>query len=428
MRKRILSFFVTLCLLLTCFQAGAEDIYTLIDSALYRIVLRTDSGDLLLGSSVLFLDRSILLTAESCLRDGELYAIGNDGEHAIRAAEKAGDSGVVLLEMDEPSIGQPLSLSDFSVGTLPFLFGMTQQGEAGAMPMYQALQGAFRDQASVVLVSEEGMMPGAVALDENGAVIALTVGQQGEGVGMYAAVDADGIYDAMFPVQDSPFLETELSWKGGFLVASWTDQARTDGVYILSIAGDQNSYYTTYEVDAESRSMYLAVPPGHTYEVQVQWVPAGTEEALPDWRAMQTMTIPELPMRRFGYTQECCYTSAPAGTEVTDILPDMGPLTLSALASGRDHYLQIISYYSVTEETEMPMAVELIAPDGQFYFEEHIFLFSPEWAEEDWSLIPLDELLTTCQEFSGGVLQKGEYLLRYSLGGFVAGELAFTLE
>ena len=133
-------------------------------------------------------------------------------------------------------------------------------------------------------------------------------------------------------------------------------------------------------------------------------------------------------MRRFGYTQECCYTSAPAGTEVTDILPDMGPLTLPALASGRDHYLQIISHYSVTEETEMPMAVELIAPDGQFYFEEHIFLFSPEWAEEDWSLIPLDELLTTCQEFSGGVLQKGEYLLRYSLGGFVAGELAFTLE
>ena len=174
--------------------------------------------------------------------------------------------------------------------------------------------------------------------------------------------------------------------------------------------------------------MQFAVPPGHSYDVQVQWVAAGETELEPDWRYMQTLAVPELPFRQFGYTQECYFASAPAGTEITDILPDMGPLTLMALADGQDHYLQVISRYDVTEEFEAPMALELIAPDGQFYFEEHRFVFSPEWEEEDCFALSLDGLLTTCQEFSGGVLKKGEYRVRYAIGGYVAGEYTFTLE
>ena len=70
MRKRILSLIVAFFLLLPCMSAGAEDVDSLIDNALYRIVLRTAEGDVLLGSGVLFLNESVLLTAEGCCREG----------------------------------------------------------------------------------------------------------------------------------------------------------------------------------------------------------------------------------------------------------------------------------------------------------------------------------------------------------------------
>lgn len=428
MRKRILSFFMALWLLLPCAAAGAEDVYSLIDQALYRIALRTESGDVFLGSGVLFLDEHVLLTAEGCVREGQLYAIGMDGEHAIQAVQPAGNSGLVLMEMADAASASPLTLSDFSAGTLPWIFGMRNQGEIGSLPLYQARMGVFRDQDSLVMLSEEGMLPGSVAVDEKGGVVAVIVSQQGEGFGMYTALDADGIYDALFPAQSSPFLPVDLSWKDGFLNVSWKDAQRTSGLYVLTISGDDNSYYTTYDNPTDMSSMQFAVPPGHTYYIQVQWVQDGDEAQEPDWRAMETIIVPELPLRQMSYAQECYYTSAPAGTEVTGMLPDMGPLTLAALSSGQDNYLQIISRYDVEKAFEVPMAVEIIAPDGQFFFEEHYFMFSPEWEAEDCSLLPLDDMLTTCQEFSGGVLQKGEYRVRYAIGGFVAGEYTFTLE
>ena len=84
MRKRILSLIVAFFLLLPCMSAGAEDVDSLIDNALYRIVLRTAEGDVLLGSGVLFLNESVLLTAEGCCREGQLYAIGGDGSTPSR--------------------------------------------------------------------------------------------------------------------------------------------------------------------------------------------------------------------------------------------------------------------------------------------------------------------------------------------------------
>ena len=70
MLKRILMLLMTLLLL--ALPASAEDLYDQIDAALYQIVLRTDAGDKLLGSGVLFVDASAILTAEGCCKEGAL--------------------------------------------------------------------------------------------------------------------------------------------------------------------------------------------------------------------------------------------------------------------------------------------------------------------------------------------------------------------
>ncbi len=428
MSKRILSLLLTLALLLCSLPVRAEnDVYDLIDNALYRLILRTEEGDVILGSGVLFLDKSVILTAESCCAEGRLYAVGRDGEHAVQAMEKAGDSGAVLLELATPSAATPLALANYDAETLSWVFGMDALGNTGSVPLYQVLYGMYRGQNALVLSSEEGLLPGAFAVDEKGAVVALVVAQQTEGLGMYTALDPDALYSALTGSSEAEsFLPLQVDWHEGFLTLTWSDTKRTSGLYIITISGDDNSYYTTYEGECSERKLQLAVPPGHTYYFQVQWAESADAALPPVWNAMTTYTVPETAFTLYGFTQECYLASAPAGQEVTEVLPESGFVPLADASAAR--YLQIINRYDVAGEIEYPMSLELIAPDGQFYFEEHLYLFAPEYEADDCFALPLDELLAVCAEFSGGILQKGEYRVRYSIAGKLAGECVFTVE
>lgn len=431
MFKRIPLLMLTIVLLLCSLPVHAEgEAYDRIDHALYRIVRRTAEGDVTLGSGVLFLDQNVILTAESCCKEGNLFAVGSDGEHAVQAMEKAGKSGVVLLELATPSAAEPLMLTDYDTEILYGVFGADAYGNTGAVPLYQVLYGMYRGQDSLVLSAEEGLLPGALVADEKGNVVALTVAQQGEGLGMYAALDSDSLYNALIGSSGTEqFLPLQASWNDGFLNITWTDQVRTDGLYIITVSGDVNTYYTTFEVESTERGIQLAAPPGHTYYMQVQWSATAEDASAPVWSAMTAYTIPETALTLYGFTQECYLASAPAGQEVTDVLPEMSPVTAAALMEeGTARYLQVINCYDVDREIECPMAVELIAPDGQFFFSEHLYLFMPEYETNDCFVLPLDELLATCAEFSDDALPKGEYRVRYSVAGKIAGVYTFTVE
>ncbi len=124
---------------------------------------------------------------------------------------------------------------------------------------------------------------------------------------------------------------------------------------------------------------------------------------------------------------DCYLASTPKGVEPAGALEPMA-LTAAALADPAcDVYLQVRSSYRVAEEIVLPMTVELIAPDGQFYFEEMSFIFDPALGEDDSFAVPVGELIDNCNTFSGG-LRTGEYLVRCAIGGRIAGEYAFTLQ
>lgn len=431
MSKRMISLLLIFCLLLCSCPVHAEDaVYERIYNALYRIVHRTEEGDVTLGSGVLFMDQQVVLTAESCCRDANLFAVGSDGEHAVQAMEKAGESGVVLLELATPAAAEPLGLADYNAEMIYSIFGADAYYNVGAVPLYQILYGKYREQDSLVLSSEEGLLPGAVTVDDQGNVVTLSLAQQAEGYGMYVALDADNIYAALTGSSGAEqFLPLQVSWNGGYLTIAWTDAAHNDGLYVITISGDENYYYTTYEVECAQRSIQFAVPPGHTYYVQAQWAASAAAAVPPDWNAMTLYTVPEKEMTLYGFTQECYLASAPAGQEVNVVLPEMSPVTAAALVDARNvRYLQVINRYDVNQEIECPMALELISPDGQFFFSEHLYLFMPEYETNDFFAMQLDDLIETCIEFSGNSLPKGEYRVRYAIAGRIAGEYTFTVE
>lgn len=431
MYKRILLFALSL-LLMMGLTAQAEEVYEKINDAMYRIVLRTEQGDTTLGSGVLFQDQRTILTASSCCAQGELYAIGSDGsEYRVFRYEVKNQADLALLTLEKSSPAEPLAMADLNGQPLPFLFGANAEDNIGSMPMYGVRKGMYGKYEALIFASEEGLLPGSFMADSQGRLVGLVIAQHMEGMGMYAGLDASVISEVLYgeSANAKAFLDTKLGWVNGQLYVTWMDSARTGGMYLVTISGGENAYYTTYEVDVKEKEMYLNVPSGHTYFVQVQWVKSAPQTLPFIWDAADVLTLPLVDFRSFCYTQECHLVSIPAGKKAEGTLPEMKQVTAGALTDpDSDIYLQITSSYDAEAEAEIPMSLELIAPDGQFYFTEMSFVISPDRKQKDVCSLPLDEMIASCVEFSGGELQQGQYRVRYFICGQLAGECVFTLQ
>lgn len=430
MMKKMLALAMALLLLWMLPQGAKADAYDSTMNALYRLVLRTEAGDVTLGSGVVFVQQDMLLTAASCCREGNLVAIGQDGEHAVAGYETFAETGVALVQLETPSAAAPLFLSDYEEQVIPYLFGADAMHNLGVMSLYQVLQDVYRNRSALILSGQEGLLPGAVMVDTQGDVMALVMAQKAEGIGMYVSYDPAVIYEEISGSKDaSAFLPISLSWDEGVLTISWEDEARDSGLYLITLNGGENAYYTNYEAATDQRSFSLALPLGYTYFFQVQWTQSIEEAHGLVWGAMTQFTPPMAQLTEYDFQQRCYLATAPAGTEVTDALPELTDVYVDVLEDPLlDLYLQIFNTYDVAEDITLPMTLELVAPDGQFYFEETGYIFSPEYEDNDVFAVPVDGLFADCRGFSGNQLLLGEYTLRYTIGGRLAGEVSFLLQ
>ncbi len=426
MLKRILSLLLALMLPMCGAALAEENVYDLIENATYRIVVRTENGDETLGSGILFSDRKLLLTSAACMAEGDLYAIGTDGEYAIVGAEPVDASGAALLELASAATATPLHLASENAAGMAALFGTAKDGEMIVAPLNHVRSTLFRGQSAMVLSSSDGLLPGSFLTDEKGSLIGLCIAQQSEGLGEYIALDANGLYRALTRQQFAEaFLPAKAVWQEGLLTISWTDEEREDGVYIITVSGDDNQYYTFFEAAPDERSIELTVPPEHRYDFQVQWAKDAASAVEPVWGAMSECYIPGAAFTRYGFTQECSFVTRTGVSKPLNHIEQINRSLLMDTSTIKSLYVQ--SAYDVAEAVELPMTIELLAPDGQFYFESAVHTLSPDKETEDAFLLPLDDLLADCAEFSGGGLKTGPYRLRYSIAGAVGGEYAFTL-
>lgn len=425
MMKRILSL-VMAVLLCLCAMPGAVAEESL--EALYRIVLRTEAGDRPLGSGVVFGAADTLLTAEACLREGELVAIGADGEHAVTSWEPVRTTGAALLHLAEPAAAAPIPLTSNASSIRHALYGVTAQGEFVSAGYAIPQRRIYRATENVLLSSVDGLLPGAVLLDDQGALVALTVSQQGEGEGLYTALYAANIGRGLNAAD--AFIPVELNWENGELRVTWTDTARGSGVYCLCYLAEENEYYTRILLAHDKREVVLALAPGHCYYFQLQWLASEDQPVAFDWDCMQTYTLPEGRFSQYGFQQRCNLVIARKGQRITQQLSSPALFTVDTLTDAdTSRYLQMVYTHQVTEEVTLPMTISLIAPDGQCFFLEKSCTFSPtEAGEECFAALPVDTLLAECGEYAGGGLSAGEYTLCWSLAGRLAGTYAFTVE
>ena len=158
--KKLLILLLALLLLPAAFAQGESSA----EDALYTIVLRTEEQDVPLGTGVLLLQPDVLLTAQPCLKDGPLYAVGADGEHAVIDRLDL-SAGVSLLQLASPSDAAPLTFSDFSVMASPYMLGADEAGTRCLMRLHQAVYDRYEEYDALAICAEEGLLPGGAVLD-----------------------------------------------------------------------------------------------------------------------------------------------------------------------------------------------------------------------------------------------------------------------
>ena len=185
MWKRILSLALALLMGLAFLPAQAEEP---VPEALYRIVERSGTGDRTLGTGVLFGSKTALLTVAGCWSEGDLYAIGADGEHAISYRGEIAGSRLILLGLATESAFSPMTVTGADSFRSNAIYGASASGGMVVQQTTLSRAAAIDRRAEVLLSAGEGLLPGAVMLGADGGLACITLWQHGEGVGVYAAL------------------------------------------------------------------------------------------------------------------------------------------------------------------------------------------------------------------------------------------------
>lgn len=439
MMKRILSAALTLLLLLSLMPALAES-YT--PPELYRIVLREETGDVTLGSAALFGTKTTLLTASACWAEGEIIAIGQDGEIPVTGCREVPDSQLILLYLAQESAAEPLAVTQAKYLLDYTLYGVNAQGEFISMELHNSRYTVIDNRAEALLYAAEGMLPGAIMLGDDFGLACLTLWQEGEGEGVYASVDnvtLEGLATEDLTA-DAYLLRNITAYyeKGQVFV----DFAGADGysgdamTYSVYCNATNNVYYTGFEAIAgETVVTFPAVP----FTEVMLWVVArrgGTEEMLfpqtaedavfVDVPAPQTIELYGLRNIRMGLT-----TGAPGLDGMpSDFLPQE-PLTRENLTDPERsiYFMTEDTYTCAAEDGDHNLMVILYTAEGYTFHYDSGYVFMPEYGASDLWIADISDVFADYERFCDEEpWPAGTYTVLYTIDGAEVNRLSFTLD
>ncbi len=442
MMKRLLTLFLALMLMLmlALVPARAEEM----PEGLYRIVLREETGDVTLGSGVLFGTSSMLLTAGACWAEGDLVAIGADGEHAITYRGSVMGTQLITLGLQTPGAGEPLTVTQGDRLLDYILYGVNAQGEFVAMDVHGSRTTAVDGRAEALLYAQEGLMPGAIMLVNDGGLACVSFWLAAEGEGAYGVV-ANVTLSSSFP-SDGEHAEAWVlqgvtaSYESGLITVDWSQAggyvATEETVYTAYIIVTGNTYVTVNTADAGETSLSFPAMPGT--EVMA-WVVANNgdgEAALyPQTNAdvaFVQVPVPE-PYTFNGLTNlRCSVTPGDPGMDgvTTDFLPQE-PLTREALSDrSRPIYFQTEDIYTCDAEDDAhTLMVTLYTPEGYCFYYASGYVFMPEYCASDLWVSDISEVFESYEKFCEDDLwPAGEYIMLYTIDGGEVARITFTLD
>lgn len=425
------------------------------EPALYRLVSRDARGnDTVLGSAVLLMERTVLLTTVwAAQADGGLYAIGSGGEFPIeRGIRLPSDGDLLLLELGKESPAAPLLLGSSDTDDLVSV-GIRGDGTVISADVRHVTTVPYRGETCLLLTAEEDLLPGSVILGANGGLAGIVVAEYGEGAGRYVALPAENVYqllaedtqsmeeswqESALPDGSSWLKDVSVTAKPGKLLVDWSaseiEDLSEDSVFEVFFADMANPYYSYVQVDESERQAELPAVPGREYMVWVQHAhgEAAIDTYRPDEFAVQVRTEDAQPMELYSYADTTFYLGALPAEQAEDVdglVPPLEAMTAEALSDPTTALcLQAVSTYEIDQTTEAALLVTLFTPEGFVFMEDAGFIYEPSLAKEDIWHVDVTELFSDYSLYNGtGSLTSGEYTLAYYLDGCLANSLQWTL-
>ena len=445
MMKRILALTLALLLALSLLPAQAEEL-----DALYRIVRRTEAGDVTLGTGVLFGSQQALLTVRGCMAEGDLYAVGADGEHPIDLIFEVTDSQLVLMRMETESAAKPLNVTEADVLLDDRLHGAGADGSIKAQEIAQLLDMVIDQRSEVLLPVENGpqpdcLLPGAIMLGADGGLACITVWQQGEGQCAYAAI-ADvtlgllRVREAEDEGAGSLLHGFTVRAEDGLIRVDWSDAGETvpEHAVVAVYLNVVDNPYLSYDLltEGETGTEFPAIP---GTGVQV-WIAVSdsepTEPVYPQTMAdVVTVEVPEAgPFTLHGF-RNLRLSVTPGekglGDSAVDFLPQHALDRAALTDRTKAIYFQTEDAYSVTEEDSgHVLLLTLHTPEGFAIPHRSGYTFMPELSGSDLWVSDISDVFEKYERFTeeGSRWPAGEYAVVYTIDGQEAGRYTFTLE
>lgn len=441
MLQRILT--LLMAMLLLAAPAYAEGTGS---DALYLLVSRDAEGvETPLGSAVLFMDQTTLLTTVwAAQASGELYAVGAGGTLAIAQGTKpSAESELALLTLETASPAAPLTLG--AVSPALTTLGFASSGDALVQPAAYLSYMPYGDIYTLLYTAPAALLPGCVLLDPSGGLAAITTATYVEGVNRYVAITADDI-NAEISAGEASTPEG-VSWLTGFTVmpgagsftVDWSACDLTcdqeDCVIGLFFADTENPYFSFLTAEEEG-STQLCVTPGRTYSVWVQHGHGEISTAVQrPAEAAVTVTVPEaVPFDQYQYQDSEIYLgSVPASEAEAALTTKVAPMEAVTAATLSDPdmaiFLQAASSYTISETAEADLLVVLATPEGYTFDYLGLFIFDITLQDNDVWNVDVSPLFDDYLAFNEtGMMASGDYTLSYYLDGALANQISWTLE
>ncbi|MBR3763280.1 MAG: hypothetical protein IKK57_01850 [Clostridia bacterium] len=436
--RRILTLLTAACLLLPLLPAAAE---APMPDALYRIVLRTESGDVTLGTGVVYGSETTLLTAAGCWAEGDLYAIGADGEHAILRTDAVTGTQLVSMALATPASAEPMEITTTDSLLDYLLYGVNAQGEFVCMDVWGSRVTRVDGRTEALLYAAEGLMPGAIMMGDDFGLACVTVFQAAEGEGAYAAVTDVTLSRLVSRPAEGAWLLTGFtaSYEAGLITVDWSSApipvAENTAVTVYA-AGTNNNYLSSVDADEGETTASFPAAPGTEVMTWIV-VSQGTEDAQLMPETMDEVVFVQVPgaepitlngMRNV----RMAVTSGEPGLDgvASDFLPQE-PLTRENLSDrSRSIYFMTEDVYTCdAEDDDHTLMVTLYTPEGytMSYFSGYVFM--PEYTASDLWVTDISDVFADYERFCGGEpWPAGEYTILYTVDGAEVARMTFTLD
>ncbi len=438
--KRILPLLLALVLLMGLLPARAETF----PDTIYRIVLRTETEDITLGTGVLFGSKTTLLTVRACYAEGNLVAIGADGEHAVSYRGEVAGSQLITLGLATESAAEPISVTEADYLMDYNVYGVKADGTLVASPVQQTRLTYFSNHGEVILYADEGLLPGAMMFGDDEGLALITVWQETEGLGAYAAV-SDVSLNRIFREENTLpsgklVRNFTAEWDRGEILVDWSQGTgfipTEDTVFTVYSTATCNTYLTSITATAEETSVRLPAIPGTETVVWIgvsQGEPAeavfpesGMDMVMVATGTPEPFTLNGLTNLRFGIT-----AAAPGQDAMpADFLPQV-PLTRETLSDrSLSMYFQTEDTYTATaEDDDHTLMVTLYTPEGYAFYYYSGYIFMPEFCESDLWVSDITDLFTDYERFAEEEpWPAGDYTVLYTIDGGEVAQFTFTLE